>query len=154
MVASFLTPSIIKKFGLRQSLVLGAILFGLVTLCQIFPACYDAALEDPAAIQNKWYTWFMNKTIVQVILVVSSIFSGLGAGLIWVSQGEYISKCTTESSKGFYFGYFWAWYMSAQIIGNLTGGILITKSSGIEFFVIMGAMALTFSFNFCFLKTP
>ena len=65
-----------------------------------------------------------------------------------------MAKCATESSKGFYYGYFWVWYMSAQIIGNLSGALLIQNETGISFFVIMSGIAIFFTFGFCFLQQP
>ena len=62
-----------------------------------------------------------------------------------------MAKCATEETKGFYFGYFWVWYMSAQIIGNLSGAILILNNPGPEFFGIMGIFAIVVSFGFCFI---
>jgi hypothetical protein len=59
-----------------------------------------------------------------------------------------MSLCADENSKGFYFGYFWAWYMFAQIIGNLTGALLITHTFGPSFFIIMSSIAVFFTFGF------
>jgi hypothetical protein len=71
--------------------------------------------------------------------------------LLWVAQGEYVSNCASESTKGFYFGHFWALYMSAQIFGNLTGALLISKTSGIWFFLIMGIIMMFPVFGFLLL---
>lgn len=30
-----------------------------------------------------------------------------------------MSDCATEETKGFFFSYFWAFYMSSQIFGSL-----------------------------------
>lgn len=38
---------------------------------------------------------------------------GFGMGVLWVAQGEYVSLCATEETKGFYFAHFWAFYMSS-----------------------------------------
>ena len=65
-----------------------------------------------------------------------------------------MSRCSSEEHKGFYFGYFWVWYMSAQIIGNFTGALLIEKETGVGFFIIMSIFAIVCSLGFCFLKKP
>jgi hypothetical protein len=44
--------------------------------------------------------------------------------------------------------------MSAQIIGNLSGAILILRNPGPQFFGIMGIFAIFASFGFCFIKKP
>jgi hypothetical protein len=59
------------------------------------------------------------------ILYIGSVLVGLGASLIWVAQGEFTSICASEETKGFYFGYFWAMYMSAEVFGNLIGALII-----------------------------
>ena len=44
--------------------------------------------------------------------------------------------------------------MSAQIIGNLTGALIIERSSGVSFFIIMSLMAFGASLLFCCLIMP
>jgi hypothetical protein len=44
--------------------------------------------------------------------------------------------------------------MSAQIFGNLTGALLISKTSGIWFFLIMGIIMMFPVFGFLLLKKP
>lgn len=55
---------------------------------------------------------------------------------------------------GFFFAYFWAFYMAAEIFGNLTGAIIITKASGPAFFIIMGVIMIIDVVGFKFLKLP
>jgi hypothetical protein len=55
--------------------------------------------------------------------------AGFGAALIWVAQGDYISQCSSESTQGFYFGYFWVWNKMAEALGNFIGAFAITKMS-------------------------
>jgi hypothetical protein len=61
---------------------------------------------------------------------------------------------TTTSNKGFYFGYFWACYASSQIFGNLLGALLIEKTTGPTFFVIMGSIMMVAITGFLFIKYP
>lgn len=42
------------------------------------------------------------------MLYIGSFMTGFGVAIIAVVQGEYISSCATERTKGFYFGYFLA----------------------------------------------
>jgi len=44
--------------------------------------------------------------------------------------------------------------MSAQIIGNLSGALLIEKETGVSFFIIMSGFAILFTFGFFFIKMP
>ena len=65
-----------------------------------------------------------------------------------------MSKCASETTKGFYFGYFWAWYMSSQIFGNLIGAYIIEDTSGPSFFAIMSMIMFIAVLGFCKLKLP
>ena len=65
-----------------------------------------------------------------------------------------MARCATDNTKGFFFGYIWKWYMSAQIIGNLSGALLIEKETGVSFFIIMSGFAILFTFGFFFIKMP
>lgn len=97
---------------------------------------------------------FTNKTFIQATLIISAVISGFGAAAIWVSQGKYFSLCSQEAHKGFFFGYFWVWYMSAQIIGNLTGAILISKSFGPQFFYTISGIEIVALLLFVFIPNP
>jgi len=45
--------------------------------------------------------------------------------LLWVAEGKYISECATETTKGFYFSYFWMFYMLSQVFGNLIAALIL-----------------------------
>lgn len=65
-----------------------------------------------------------------------------------------MSLCATEATKGFYFGYFWVFYMSGQIFGNLIGAITIEKTSGPGFYLILGCAMLLAVPCFAFMRIP
>ena len=88
------------------------------------------------------------------MMFLTSALSGLGQALISVVQGEYIALCATESTKGFYFGYFWLIYMQSQIIGNYVGAVIILKTDGPEFYMIMFAIMLVACYLYTFIKLP
>lgn len=73
---------------------------------------------------------------------------------MWVAQGKYFSDLATESSKGFYFSYFWAFYMSSQIFGNLLASYLLGSMGQSAFFFVMGLISFLSSLSFLFLKPP
>ena len=62
--------------------------------------------------------------------------------------------CGTDETAGFFFGYFWAWYMSTNIIGNLLGSEMIKTESGPQFFFIMSLIMFSGNIGFFFLKKP
>jgi MFS family permease len=53
------------------------------------------------------------------------MLNGFGAGLLWVAQGEYVTNCATDETKGFYFSYFFIIFMISQIVGNLVAGFVL-----------------------------
>ena len=50
---------------------------------------------------------------IVTIIIICAIINGVGASLIWVSNGNYISECATPKTKGFFYGFFWIVYMSS-----------------------------------------
>lgn len=80
----------------------------------------------------------LSQSSIKIIISLAAACSGLGSALIWIAQGEYSSDCATEETEGFYYGYFWAWYMMAETVGNPVGGVLITRTQGPVFYLILG----------------
>jgi len=68
--------------------------------------------------------------------------NGLGEAIMWVAQGKYIADCATENNKGFFFGYFWAYYMSSQIFGNFIAAVILGKISQTAYVIIMTVLTL------------
>lgn len=87
-------------------------------------------------------------------MIAGSVIGGYGQAILWTAQGEYVSLCAKEETKGFYFGFFWTIYMSSQIIGNAIGGYIITKANGPVFFIIMFGIMLVAVLGFCFVILP
>lgn len=63
--------------------------------------------------------WYLSSGFTYPVILFVSIVNGLGQGAAESAQGKYIADCATESTKGFFFSYFWAFYMGSQVIGNL-----------------------------------
>ena len=72
-----------------------------------------------------WYAFMVNHSFITAVLLISNALTGVGDALIWIVQGEYLALCATEETKGFYYGYFWVWFMGAQIVGNFAGALMI-----------------------------
>ena len=96
----------------------------------------------------------VNYNFIVGVLITANCISGLGLAILCINIGEYISLCACEETKGFYFGYFWSWFMSAQIIGNFVGAELAESTLGPQFFIILSALIIVFCMGFCFLKMP
>jgi MFS family permease len=63
------------------------------------------------------------------MLILTACINGLGAGILWVAQGKYISLCATSSTRGFINAYFWTIFMSSQVIGNLMAAHLLNEGA-------------------------
>ena len=88
-----------------------------------------------------------------MILIASGI-NGFGAAILWVGQGKYIADCATDENRGFFYGYFWAWFMSTQVLGNLIGALVIDKASQSVYYIVMASFAFLGWFAFFLLKKP
>ena len=78
---------------------------------------------------SKGQTFMFGDGVIEFFMIIGNIFAGVGAAFIWVAQGEYISLCSTDQTRGFLFGYFWVWNKLAEVFGNLAGAISISRMS-------------------------
>lgn len=123
----------------------------MVVFSQVIPAWRASADEDSESVFVKFL--FQDRVIIS-LMVVGCVLSGLGQACMWVTQGDYISNCATNNTKGFYFGFFWFMYMSSNIFGNWIGSYLILQTSGPVFFIIMGIIMIIGQTGFLGLQKP
>jgi MFS family permease len=71
----------------------------------------------------------MNKQLIEVLIVLTGAINGFGAGILWVAQGKFISECACDENKGFFNSYFWCFFMSSNIIGNLVAGLILRSGA-------------------------
>ena len=45
--------------------------------------------------------------------MITSAINGAGAGIMWISEGNYVTRCACESNKGVFNSWLWAWEMSS-----------------------------------------
>jgi hypothetical protein len=57
--------------------------------------------------------WYYSESFYSAVNLIISAVSGFLGSLLWVAEGKYISECATEETRGFYFSYFWAFYMTS-----------------------------------------
>ena len=97
----------------------------------------------------------LNKTLIQVLILLAAVINGFGAGLLWVSQGKYISDCACEENQGVFNSTFWAFFMSTQILGNITAGVVLgTGQKQSTLFVIFAVLSVCGAMIFLFLGEP
>jgi MFS family permease len=69
--------------------------------------------------------WYLNKSFISTLILVSAGINGFGAALLWVASGNYIAECATDSNKGLFNSIFWCFLMFSSIIGNLMAAYVI-----------------------------
>ena len=155
MIGSIFSAAIASKLGIKWTLIMGGLNLAMVVFSQTIPAwrVQENQSQDPEP-QSDFVHFLFKDGVIITILVLGSVLAGFGQAIIWVAQGEYMTYCATPNTKGFYFGYFWAIYMSSQVVGNWIGSILILKTSGPIFFLIMGGIMIFALFGFLIIKKP
>jgi len=109
VIGSLFGPSFNNKLGLIWTFTFGAICFSMCAFINILPAWRQNQLSKDDQNQSV----FVNRNFVIAFLYIANMISGFGTAIMWVAQGEYISSCSTEDSKGLYFGVFWVIFMSS-----------------------------------------
>ena len=62
--------------------------------------------------------WYLDIYFVRTVLVLTAIINGVGAAMLFVSQGLLISECACHENKGLYNGFYWSLYMASGLAGN------------------------------------
>ena len=116
-VGSIFCVFLMEKLGNVKSMALGAFLCMVFVISLIAPAIKS---EDPTS-----DNFFVSDKFVYPMMIVTSIATGVGEGFAQPSAGKFITDCTTEETKGFYFAFFWAFYMGSQVFGNLIAALIL-----------------------------
>eukprot|EP00347_Sterkiella_histriomuscorum_P014941 403358919 len=126
---SFLSAAIVNKIGTKVSLVTGGLCYFFWVFCFLAPAFKN---ENPHST-----SFIFNKNFITFISLFSAAINGFGAGILWVAQGQYLSDCASDANKGFFFSYFWAFFMSSQILGNLTAALILGNLPQSTYYIII-----------------
>jgi len=104
-LTSFLATGIARKLGLRWTHTLGAFCYFFWILSFLLPASYPKFKHSGL--------FLFNPDFITFVLLLSAGINGVGAGMLWVAQGKYISDCAQSIHTAFYFSYFQAWFMAS-----------------------------------------
>lgn len=147
-----MASAIVNKIGLVKTICIASLFFSFFVFSQVIPAM---RARDGNNHQYEGFKKFIYEdAVIMAILYIGTFMTGFGVALSAVVQGEYISSCASERTKGFYFGYFLAIMQFSMVIGNSTGSFLILKATGPEFFLMMGIIILVGMVGFGFMKLP
>ena len=128
----------------------GGFCYAFWVVCFTLPAYYGKYVIDHDG--NHPTSGILNKTLISTMLVVTAAINGSGAGIMWVSQGKFISDCACDSNKGFYNSFFWCFLMSSNIIGGIIAAY-VQKDQHI-LFIVFGVLAVCGASIFCALGKP
>lgn len=143
-----LAEPVIKRTNLKTCLYAGCLGDVLWVAAQIIPAykaAYNKTSQDSIVYSD---------TFIYTTNTFGALASGFGSALLWIAEGKYITDCARENTKGFFFGFFWACYMSSQIFGCLFAAYVFKNYSIIGFNIIMVACCALAWIIFLFLGDP
>ena len=149
-ICGFFGTAIVNKINrINISMSMGGLCYSFWIICFLLPSFYHE-YDDKDNLP-----WILNKNLIKALIIITAIINGAGAGILWVSQGKFISECATEENKGFYNSYFWAFFMSAIVIGNIVAGVVLRSGAKQStLFILFAVLAVCGSLMFCFLRDP
>lgn len=137
---------IMEKLGNVKTVAWGSVLCILFVASLIIPAIKSENLESDS--------FFLSANFVYPFMLITSSLTGFGEGMAHPGASKYITDCTTEETKGFYYAFFWSFYMGSQVFGNLLAAFVL-GSFDQRFYVIIitsiGSLACVMLF---FMKAP
>ncbi|KAJ3067505.1 hypothetical protein HDU98_009277 [Podochytrium sp. JEL0797] len=104
----FLASTIVDRIGSRAALFVSALTFTVHNCGNILALMATG-----------------NEFTQNSILIPTAILNGLGASILWTSQGVYVAKCSTPNTLGRYTGMFFGFMWSSGVIGPLFSSTLI-----------------------------
>lgn len=93
-------------------------------ICFILPSFYQKYQEEHEGDMSQAPA-ILSRSLIKFLLIFTAAINGAGAGILWVAQGKFVSVCACESNQGFFNAYFWIFFMSSQIIGNIIGAVVL-----------------------------
>ena len=75
--SSFLSTPIVKKLGVKISLVLGALCYSLYVASFVLPAFRSQNPDSDI--------WIFNKKLIMTLILFAAAINGFGAGILWVA---------------------------------------------------------------------
>lgn len=99
-------------------------------------------------------TFVIPDAVIIAALFTTAFINGITVGILWAAANQYIAVAASDSNKGFFFSYFWAFYMSSQVFGNLIAAFSLGSLPTIDLFVIMAGITLVATISFAFVRVP
>ena len=145
-ITSLFSGAMFNRLGVKLCLLIAGTTNTLWILTMIFAAIKHEYPDIDSVV--------VKAPFVYTISIIVSLINGAGVTLTTVAQGNYISNCATEETKGLFFSIFWAFYMGAQVFGNLIASQIMGNLDQIYFLIIMVSITILATISFAFLKKP
>ena len=81
----FISLPIVKRLGAKCCLITGALCYTFYVGSFILPSI---SYTNPS--------FKVSRTLIVTIILVGAAINGFGAAILWVAQGEYLSKCAND----------------------------------------------------------
>lgn len=79
----------------------------------------------------------MPKSLGWCLVLLGAMLCGVGASVLWVAQGAYVSEVAGPERKTELFGLFWSLMMSSQIAGNLITTFVLGLIGNTAYFLVL-----------------
>ncbi|CDW71910.1 major facilitator superfamily protein [Stylonychia lemnae] len=146
-LGSFISSGIVEKFGSRSALTIGGLQYAFWVICYLFPTFADKS-------ENKEEHFVFSKGFILFLSLLSSIMIGLGASIIWVGQGRYVTECSTPENKGLYSSIFWCYFNSSILVCNIFSAVILDYCDITTFYILLSIISLCGCASFLLLSEP
>jgi hypothetical protein len=130
-IGCFIAVPVVNKQGFRFSLMLGGMTYTLYVSVFLLPSYREETGSD---------AWYLSKLCIWIVVLLVSAINGVGASILWVAGGNYISECANNSNKGLFNSIFWCFLMSSSIVGNLMAAYVVDGFKESVFYIVMTAL--------------
>lgn len=96
-VCSFFSTAIVRKIGSeRVAMSIGAFCYSFWLVCFLLPCYYQKYEEKHGSMKGA--PGILNRELIQSLLLITGAILGIGAGILWVAQGKFISECACQEN--------------------------------------------------------
>lgn len=110
-----------------------AIVYAVLSICTIFTPSYAQAISPRLSIftGSLCYAFFVATFLwpQTILLYFASAVQGLGASLMWVGHGRYLTKNSNSDTISRNSGIFWAIYQLSLVTGNVSVYCIFTSKN-------------------------
>ncbi len=135
-----------SKLPIKPCIMLGSFQYSLYCVSMIFATKADRSGSDDVFLLYR-------PNVITFFILLTSILNGMGAAILWVAIGKYLSDCALICSqhKGFYTSLFFNGLSTSTVAHNILSAVIISYFSETTLFVIMSGITLLCQITFILL---